>query len=63
MAPDTVTRKTYLCFTQDHNLEAAIQSFRDRYHMEPKGHKYEYGILWVGPIPGSEEHLFNVNTG
>ena len=46
----------YLCFTRDHNLEAALQTFRDRYHLEPKTHQYQYGILMVGPVPGSDEN-------
>jgi hypothetical protein len=44
----------YLCFTKDHNLEAALQTFRERYRVEPKGHEYKYGILMIGPIPGSD---------
>ncbi len=44
----------YLCFTQDHNEQNARQSFYARYGVLPKEVKYEHGIMWVGPIPGSE---------
>lgn len=50
----------YLCFTKDANLEIALQTFRDRYHMEPKEHKFEHGILWIGPVPGSDDQDFRV---
>jgi hypothetical protein len=48
----------YLCFTANHVLESALQTFRDRYHCEPQEHKLEHGILFVGPIPGSEQPYY-----
>jgi hypothetical protein len=53
VTPGTGTPK-YLCFTKDHSLEAALQTFYDRYHVTPKGYEYKYGILMIGPIPGSD---------
>ena len=50
----------YLCFTQDHNLKSALLTFRDRYHLEPKEHKLEHGILRIGPIPGQDARLFEI---
>jgi hypothetical protein len=50
----------YLCFTRDHNLESALQTFQDRYHVNPKGYEYKYGILMVGPIPGSDLTVFDL---
>jgi hypothetical protein len=52
-------RPKYLCFTKDHDLEKAMQAFRDRYHLEPKEHKIDHGILWVGPIPGQDAFHFD----
>jgi hypothetical protein len=53
-------KNKYLCFTKDHNLENALQIFRDCYHLEPKGYKYEFELLWIGPIPGSDAPMFAV---
>ena len=48
----------YLCFTQDHNLESALLTFRVIYHVEPKEHKIEFNLLWLGPIPGSDVPMY-----
>lgn len=53
-------RLKYLCFTKDHNLESALQTYRDLYHIEPKEHKYEFELLWIGPIPGQDAPMFAV---
>ncbi len=46
--------KKYLCFTQDHDPEKAKLTFFQKYGCAPKETHVDHGILWVGPIPGSD---------
>ena len=56
--------KKYICFnqkppdqkeTQEAYQERCIQSFRDRYHVEPAQSFVLFRMLWVGPVPSKDK--------
>ncbi len=52
--------KLYLCFTRDHDQDAARRAFFEKYHCQPAELKIAHGILWVGPIPGSDQPAIGI---
>lgn len=44
----------YLCFTLDHNEDAASSRFEQRYGAPPERIIEYDGKLWLGPVPETE---------
>ncbi len=56
LAPDGIDlTQLHLCYTLDHNEDEAAAIFRQRFGVPPDHIVEQSGLLWLGPIPETQE--------